>query len=68
METITTQSELDSIEKFMSKDLKDLLGIEHTSRRLLELGNDNIAWHKNNYIKVLMVVCNLTESIEPHCI
>lgn len=68
METITKQSELDSMEKFMSKDLKDLLGIEHTSRRLLELGNDNIAWHKNNLIKVMNAVCNLTGSIDPHCI
>ncbi|KAH8314172.1 hypothetical protein KR067_006306, partial [Drosophila pandora] len=68
METITKQSELDSMEKFMSKDLKDLLGIEHTSRRLLELGNDNIAWHKNNLIKVMNSVCNLTGSIDPHCI
>ncbi|XP_070137967.1 aminopeptidase N isoform X2 [Drosophila bipectinata] len=67
VEKITTQSELDSIGEFMRNDLNDLVGIEHTSRRLLELGNDNIAWHKNNYISVVSAVCNLTGSMEPQC-
>ncbi|KAH8324092.1 hypothetical protein KR074_002888, partial [Drosophila pseudoananassae] len=67
VEKITTQSELDSIGQFMRNDLSDLVGIEHTSRRLLELGNDNIAWHNNNYISVVSALCNLTGSIEPQC-
>jgi len=52
----------------MKTDLKDLPGIEVSSRRILEVGHDHIAWHTRHYLHVVSAVCNITGSIEPQCI
>nr|XP_017002341.2 thyrotropin-releasing hormone-degrading ectoenzyme isoform X2 [Drosophila takahashii] len=68
MDEISTEEELDSLRRFMKRDLKDLPGIEASSRRILEVGRDKIAWHKTQYVQVVSAVCNITGSIEPQCI
>lgn len=68
MEEIYTEAELDFIWKFIRSQLKDLPGIEATSRRLRELAQDNIAWHRDHYQHVVAAVCNISESLEPQCI
>ncbi|XP_044317187.1 LOW QUALITY PROTEIN: aminopeptidase N [Drosophila rhopaloa] len=68
IEEVSTEKELDFLQSFMKKELRYLPGIEATSRRILELGLDNLAWHKNQYLHMVSAVCNITGSIEPHCI
>ncbi|XP_017045852.1 aminopeptidase N [Drosophila ficusphila] len=68
MEEITTEAELEVLRKFIKEELKDLPGIEVTSRRMLDLGNENVAWHKHHYLRVVSAVCNITGSMEPQCL
>ncbi|KAH8275998.1 hypothetical protein KR018_005959, partial [Drosophila ironensis] len=68
VDQISKDSELQSIKKFIQRDLQDLPGIEVASRRLLELGQDNIAWHRDNYNKLVTAVCNVTQSIDAQCL
>ncbi|XP_017119434.2 thyrotropin-releasing hormone-degrading ectoenzyme isoform X1 [Drosophila elegans] len=68
MEKVSTETELDYLRKLMKKELRYLPGIEATSRRILDLGHDIIAWHKIQYLRLVSAVCNITGSIEPQCL
>ncbi|XP_017074516.1 aminopeptidase N [Drosophila eugracilis] len=68
MDEIMTVAQLDLIRRFIKKDLKNLPGIEPASRRILEIGQDNIIWHNKLYPAVVASICNITGSIEPQCI
>ncbi|EDX17573.1 GD16024 [Drosophila simulans] len=68
MKEVTTEEELNALRMFMRTDLQNLPGFETAFRRILELGEDNIAWHTRQYHNLLAAVCNITGSIEPQCI
>nr|XP_016942515.2 thyrotropin-releasing hormone-degrading ectoenzyme isoform X2 [Drosophila suzukii] len=68
VDEVYTKAELKLVRTFMKTDLKDLPGIEVSSRRILEVGHDHIAWHTRHYLHVVSAVCNITGSIEPQCI
>jgi len=68
VDEVYTKAELELLRTFMKTDLKDLPGIEVSSRRILEVGHDHIAWHTRHYLHVVSAVCNITGSIEPQCI
>ncbi|XP_016951611.1 thyrotropin-releasing hormone-degrading ectoenzyme [Drosophila biarmipes] len=68
VDEIHTAAELEHLQTFMKTELKDLPGIEASSRRILEVGNDHIAWHTKQYLQVVSAACNITGSVEPQCI
>ncbi|KAH8276019.1 hypothetical protein KR018_012517 [Drosophila ironensis] len=60
LESVTTEVEIQFFEKFFAESLGDMVGIERFTRQLLELGNNNIHWHRTKYDAMLKAMGDIS--------
>ncbi|EDV34665.2 uncharacterized protein Dana_GF21433 [Drosophila ananassae] len=60
VENLVTESELTFLEKFLTDKLKDMVGIGTMIKLLLELGSNNIHWHRNKYEPMLSAIRDIS--------
>lgn len=60
VENLVTESELTFLEKFLTEKLKDMVGIGTMIKLLLELGSNNIHWHRNKYEPMLSAIRDIS--------